>query len=223
MLYSARVEMTCFSGEKDSFSAARKIVRGSRARGCAKTPVDGPSRWVKTRSAGVSPAILGARASRPQKQMRARCPRSTEESASTPPANLGARASRPQFSERGRPARHDQCGQDARAPQRKRPQRRPQISERGRPARNSRSAGVSPATTNAGKMPALHRGSGLNAVRKSRSAGVPPAIHPRTEKPRERGSWCSTCSTPRPGVKRRASRPPKAEKARQRAFMLRRR
>jgi len=41
--------------------------------------------------------------------------------------------------------------------------------------------------TNAGKMPALHSGSGLNAVRESGSASVPSVIHERTEKPRERG------------------------------------
>jgi len=57
--------------------------------------------------------------------------------------------------------------------------------------RKSRSVGVPPATINAGKMPALHKGIGLNAVRKSRSAGVSTAIHQRTEKPRERGSWFS--------------------------------
>ena len=58
--------------------------------------------------------------------------------------------------------------------------------------RESGSAGVPPATTNAGKMPALHRGSGLNAVRESGSADVPPANHEGSEKPRERGSWFST-------------------------------
>ena len=47
--------------------------------------------------------------------------------------------------------------------------------ERGRLARKSGSAGGSPATTNAGKMPALHRGLGLNAARESVSAAVPPA------------------------------------------------
>jgi|GEM_PF-4821411 len=34
---------------------------------------------------------------------------------------------------------------------------------------------LSAATTKAGKMPALQRASGLNAVRESGSAGVPPA------------------------------------------------
>jgi len=106
--------------------------------------------------------------------------------------------------ERGRPARKNKCGQDARAPQRKRPERRPRIRERGCPARKSRSAGVPPAKTNAGKMPALHRGSGLNAVRESGSAGVPPAIHDHSEKPRERGLRFPTGPKPRPGVKRRA-------------------
>jgi|GEM_PF-2167462 len=86
---------------------------------------------------------------------------------------------------------------------------RPRIWERGRPARKK---------TNAGKMPALQRGSGINAVRESGSAGVPPAIHQRTEKPRQRGLRFSAWSKPLPGVKRRASRPPPAEKARQRAF-----
>ena len=89
--------------------------------------------------------------------------------------------------------------------------------------RESGSAGVSPATTNAGKMPALQRGIGLNAVRESGSAGVPPAIQERTEKPRERSLRFATRSKPLPGVKHRASRPPTADKARQRAFMLRRR
>jgi len=128
---------------------------------------------------------------------------------------------------------------------------RPQIWERGRPARKSRSAGVPPATTNAGKMPALHRGNGLNAVRESGSAGVPPAKtkagkmpalergiglnavresgsagvsaanHEGSEKPRKRGLRFATGWKPRPGVKRRASRPPAAGKARQRALMLR--
>jgi len=151
---------------------------------------------------------------------------------------------------RGRPARKNKCGQDARAPQRKRPERRPRIRERGCLARQARSAGVPPAKTNAGKMPALHRGIGLNAVRESGSAGVPPAktnagkmpalhrgsglkavresgsagvspaIHERTEKPRERGLRFTMGSKPRPGVKRRASRPPTADKARQRAFSL---
>jgi|GEM_PF-396073 len=119
-------------------------------------------------------------------------------------AKHGARASRPPGPERGRLARNDKCGQDARAPQGKRPERRPQIPERGRPARKSRSAGVPPATTNAGKMPALHRGSGLNAVRESGSAGVSPANHEGSEKPRKRGLRFAMGSTPRPGVKRRA-------------------
>ena len=79
------------------------------------------------------------------------------------------------------------------------------------------SAGVSPAMTNADKMPALPRGSGLNAVRESGRAGVSPAIHQRTEKPRERGLRFTMESKPLPGVKRRAFRPPTAEKARQRA------
>ena len=39
-----------------------------------------------------------------------------------------------------------------------------------------------------------------------------------SEKPRKRGLRFAMGSTPRPGVKRRASRPPTAEKARQRAF-----
>jgi len=54
---------------------------------------------------------------------------------------------------------------------------RGQITAPGRPAGNLRSAGVPPAMTNAGKMPALHRGIGLKAVRESGSAGVPPAHH----------------------------------------------
>jgi len=58
--------------------------------------------------------------------------------------------------------------------------------------------------TNAGKMPALHRGIGLNAVRESGSAGVPPAKHEGSEKPRERGLRFATGWKPRPGVKRRA-------------------
>ena len=98
-----------------------------------------------------------------------------------------------------------------------------QNTKRGRPARKTGSAGVPPATTNAGKMPALQRGIGLNAVRESGSAGVPPANHEGSEKPRERGLRFATGWKPRPGVKRRASRPPAAGKARQRAFMLRRR
>jgi len=98
-----------------------------------------------------------------------------------------------------------------------------QNMERGRLARQARSAGVRPATTNAGKMPALHRGIGLNAVRESGSAGVSPANHEGSEKPRKRGLRFATGSKPRPGVKRRASRPPTADKARQRAFMPRRR
>jgi len=64
-------------------------------------------------------------------------------------------------------------------------------TKRGRPACKSRSEGVSPATTNAGKMPALQRGIGLKAVRESGSAGVSPANHEGSEKPRERGSWFS--------------------------------
>ena len=81
---------------------------------------------------------------------------------------------------------------------------RPPCPERGRPGRESGSAGVPPAITNAGKMPALHRGIGLNAVRESGSAGVSAAIHQRTENPRERGLKFGDGSTPRPGVKRRA-------------------
>ena len=42
--------------------------------------------------------------------------------------------------------------------------------------RESGSAGVPPATTNAGKMPALHRRNGLNVARESGRAGVPPAM-----------------------------------------------
>jgi len=76
--------------------------------------------------------------------------------------------------------------------------------EHGRPARQAWSAGVLPAKTNAGKMPALHRGIGLNAVRESGSAGVSPANHEGSEKPRERGLRFAMGSTPRPGVKRRA-------------------
>jgi len=57
-------------------------------------------------------------------------------------------------------------------------------------------------------------------ARKTGSAGVPPAIHHRTEKPRQRGLRLATGSKPRPGVKRRASRPPTAEKARQRASVF---
>jgi len=87
----------------------------------------------------------------------------------------------------------------------------------------SGNAGVPPATTNAGKMPALHGGIGLNAVRESGSAGVSPANHEGSEKPRERGLRFAMGSKPRPGVKHRASRPPTADKARQRAFILRRR
>jgi len=83
--------------------------------------------------------------------------------------------------------------------------------------RESGSAGVPPAMTDAGKMPALHRRIGLKAVRESGSAGVPPANHEGSEKPCERGLRFAAGSTPRPGVKRRASRPPAAEKARQRA------
>ena len=55
------------------------------------------------------------------------------------------------------------------------PSRWGQNTERGRPARKTGSAGVSPAMTNAGKMPALQRGIGLNAARESGSAGVSPA------------------------------------------------
>jgi len=84
------------------------------------------------------------------------------------------------------------------------PSRWGQNTERGFLARQARSAGVPPAKTNAGKMPALQRGSGLNAVRESRSAGVPPAIHERTEKPRKRGLSFARGWKPRPGVKRRA-------------------
>jgi len=91
-------------------------------------------------------------------------------------STYGARASRPPIMERGRPARHDPCGQDARAPQRTRPQRRPRIMERGCLGRYPWSAGVPPAMTHAGKMPALHKGLGLNAARESWSAGVPPAM-----------------------------------------------
>jgi len=116
-------------------SSARHSCRVSVDQCHGARPVHGPSRWGKTRSAGVPPARPGARASRPQRQMRARCPRS----------------------------------------QRSRPERRPRIWERGRPARQARSAGGPPATTNAGKMPALQRGIGLNAVRESGSAGLPPA------------------------------------------------
>jgi len=66
-------------------------------------------------------------------------------------------------------------------PRRTRPVKGPSRSDK------TRSAGVSPANTKAGKMPALHRGVGLNAAPKTRSAGVSPAIHERTEKRRERG------------------------------------
>ena len=47
--------------------------------------------------------------------------------------------------------------------------------------------------------------------------------HRHSEKPRERGLTFALGSTPRPGVKRRASRPPTAAKARQRAFLLQQR
>jgi hypothetical protein len=57
-------------------------------------------------------------------------------------------------------------------------------------ARESGSAGVPPAMTNAGKMPAIHR-------------GIAPK-HRRGEKPRERGLRFATGPKPRPGVKRRA-------------------
>jgi|GEM_PF-1249836 len=104
-------------------------------------------------------------------------------SAGVPPEKQGARASRPH---------KNKSGQDARAPQSNRPQRRPRIWERGRPTRKTGSAGVPPAETKAGKMPALHR------------ASVSPAVHERGEKPRERGLRFARGSKPRPGVKRRA-------------------
>jgi len=116
-LHSARVEMTCFSGEKDSFSAPRKIARGSPARGCAKTPACGrlPPQAV------FGPAFMpGIRGPTPRREARSRA------------------FSLEQNTKRGRPARNDQCGQDARAPKRNRPQRRPRIWERGRLARKSR-------------------------------------------------------------------------------------
>jgi len=127
-------------------SSARHSCRVAVGQRHGPRPVDGPSRWYKSRSANVSPAKQGARASRPQKQKRARCPRSKDESASTPPTNPGARASRPQISERGLLARNDKCGQDARAPKRKRPEGRPRIRERGRPARNSPTHREAPST-----------------------------------------------------------------------------
>jgi len=145
-------------------SSARHSCRVSVDQRHGARPVHGPSRWDKTGSAGVPPAMT----------------------------NAGKM-----------PALQRGIGQNA--------------------VRESGSAGVPPATTNAGKMPALHKGIGQNAVRESGSAGVPPAIHQRTEKPRQRGLRFARGSTPRPGVKRRASRPPAAGKARQRAFMLRRR
>jgi len=52
----------------------------------------------------------------------------------------------------------------------------PQNWERKRLARKTGSVGVPPAMTNAGKMPALHRGIVLNAVRNIGSVGVPPAM-----------------------------------------------
>jgi len=186
----------------------------------------------RTPTGVLAGAKYGARASRPQKN---KC----GQDARAPKRKRPKR--RPRIWERGRFARNDQCGQDARAPKRKRPKRRPRIWERGRPARKktnagkmpalprgsglnavreSGSAGVPPATTNAGKMPALPRGSGLNAVRESGSAGVPPANYEGSEKPRKRGLRFAMGSKPRPGVKRRAFRPPTAAKARERAFGL---
>jgi len=120
-LYSARIEMTCFSGEKDSFSAARKIsvrIAGKRlcedarprafaAVGGLRPGIHAGYPWTNATARGPFTGLLagakhGARASRPQRQMRARCPRSKEESASTPSANLGARASRPQITKAAR-------------------------------------------------------------------------------------------------------------------------
>jgi len=168
-LYSARVEITCFSGEKDSFLAAGKIARGSPARGCATTPVDGrlPPQVV------FGPAFMpGIRGPTPRREARSRA------------FSLG------------------------------------QNTKRGRLARQARSAGIPAAKTNAGKMPALQRGIGLNTARESGSAGVSPAIQERTERPRERGLRCATCPKPETAPRRQTPgrRPLTADKARQRAL-----
>jgi len=55
-------------------------------------------------------------------------------------------------------------------------------------------------------------------ARKSGSAGVSPANHEGSEKPRQRGLRFAKGWKLLPGVKRRASRPPTAGKARGRAF-----
>ena len=125
-LYSARVEMTCFSGEKDSFSAAGK--------NCAR--IAGQRLCEDARLRAFS---LGQNTERGRLARQAR-------SAGVPPAMTNAGKM---------PALHRGNGLNV--------------------ARESGSAGVPPATTNAGKMPALPRGSGLNVARESGSAGVPPA------------------------------------------------
>jgi len=128
----------------------------------------------------------------------------TSWSAAVSPANLGARASRRQIWERGRLA--GKSGSAGVSPAKTNAGKMPALHKGTglNAARESGSAGVSPAKTNAGKMPALHRGSGLNAARESGSAGVPPANHEGSEKPRERGLRFAKGSIPRPGVKRRA-------------------
>ena len=168
-IYSARLEMTCFSGEKDSFSAAGK--------NCARIAGERLCEDARLRAFAAAGGLRpGTHAGYPWTNATARGPFTGLLAG----AKHGARASRPPGPERGRLARNDKCGQDARAP----------------------------------------KGVGLNAVRESGSAGVPPANHEGGEKPRERGLRFRDGSKARPGVKRRASRPPAAEKARQRAFGL---
>jgi len=80
-----------------------------------------------------------------------------------------------------------------------------QNTERGRPARQARSAGVPPAKTKAGKIPALQRGIGLNAARESGSAGVPPAKTKAGKMPALQkgiGLYAATATTPVNGRRR---------------------